>query len=175
MRVITIQNKNVVDTLLKTGKYTLDNAVLYANLIKPYQFMMKHYNYNHYPIFLCPVGYRVNFGGANLENAYMIEMEIPDRYCKIQDYYGWSDFIYFNECPNEFTGFIRCNTVEQYGTYILDMYKSKKLIDHKVVYQVTTQFLNKSWIKTIKPVNESFIELYYDTGGANILRSIANK
>lgn len=55
------------------------------------------------------------------------------------------------------------------------MYKSKKLIDHKVVYQVTTQFLNKSWIKTIKPVNEKFIDLYYDTGGANILRSIANK
>ena len=30
---------------------------------------------------MCPVGYCANFGGADTENAFIIELEIPERFC----------------------------------------------------------------------------------------------
>lgn len=173
MRAITIQSKLVIEQLNKNGKYTVPNNVpVSKNLVKPYHFMMKHYKYSNRPIFLCPVGYHVNFGGAKLNDAYIIELDIPDRFCKIQDYYSWSDFIYFTEIPWEFKEFRGCKTVEQFGTYVLDMYNNGFDRDNNIVYQVTTQFLRKSWVKKIIPMNNDFEGRYVDTGGENILASI---
>jgi len=172
MRVITIQDIGVYKTLLKYGRYTVSElAPVPVNLIKPYEFMKKHYKYYHRPIFLCPVGYHVNFGGAKTEHAHIIEFEIPDRFCKVQDYYGWSDFIYFTELPWEYQPFNGNKTVEQFGRYVLDMYKDGPK-QNDCVYQVTTQFLLKSWIKDIKNVDRNFINKYYDTGGDKVLESI---
>ena len=173
MRVITIQNINVVGALLDTGKFTLDNYIPTTDiLVRSYNFMMKHYRWKHNPIFMCPVGYKVSFDGANLNGAVLIEMEIPDRFCKIQDYYGWSDFIYYMECPGTFEQFKGCKTVEQFGVYILDLYKGEQLSNRNIVYQVTTQFLCKQWIKAVKPVTKEFLDLYYYTDGSNILKSL---
>ena len=173
MRVITIQSRAVLTQLNKTGKFTVPNeAPISKNLVEPYRFMMKHYGYTNRPIFMCPVGHRVEFGGAKFNDAFIIELEIPDRFCKIQDYYGWSDFIYFTELPMEFDEFNGCKTVEQFGKYVLDMYKSGFSTNDNIVYQVTTQFLRKSWVKKIIPVNSGFIDRYYDTGGRNMLKSI---
>lgn len=173
MRVITIQKLIVLQTL-KVNKtyYVNDNAPIPSNFIKPYHFMMKHYGYSNRPIFLCPVGYYVNFGGAKLNDAYIIELDIPDRFCKIQDYYGWSDLIYFTEVPWEYTEFRGCKNVEQFGKYVLDMYKNGFDKNTNIVYQVTTQFLLKSWVKKIIKINDNFVDKYVDTGGTNILKSI---
>lgn len=173
MRVITIQHKNVLKTLYQTGEYRVDDKVpVSENLIKPYLFMMKHYNYKNRPIFMCPVGYCVNFGGADTNDAYIIELEIPDRYCKIQDYYGWSDFIYFSEMPYAYEPFNGCETVEQFGKYVLNVYKDGFDRNPNIVYQVTTQFLRKSWIIKAVPINDSFIDKYVDRGGIYALKSI---
>lgn len=173
MKVITVQSKEVLMILHKYGKFTVPNGVhISENLVEPYRFMMKHYGYTNRPIFMCPIGYCVNFGGAKTNNAYIIEMEIPDRFCKIQDYYGWSDFIYFTESPMEYEQFKGCKTVEQFGKYILDMYKNGFGNNPNIVYQVTTQFIRKSWIKKVVPINESFINNYIDTGGRSVLKSI---
>ena len=173
MRAITIQSKLVIEQLNKNGKYTVpNNAPVSENFIKPYHFMMKHYGYSNRPIFLCPVGYHVNFGGAKLNDAYIIELDIPNRFCKIQDYYGWSDFIYFTEVPWEYIEFRGCKNVEQFGKYVLDMYKNGFDKNTNIVYQVTTQFLLKSWVKKIIKINDNFVDKYVDTGGTNILKSI---
>lgn len=172
MRVITIQSKEVLAQINKTGKYTVSNNVpISDNLIKPYKFMMKHYKYKNRPIFMCPVGYKVEFGGAKIKDACIIELEIPDRFCKIQDYYCWSDFIYFTEIPWEFEEFNGCKTVEQFGMYVLDMYK-EGFSNRNIIYQVTSQFLLKSWIRKIIPINSEFIDKYADVGGKNVLKSI---
>lgn len=174
MRVITIQSKEVIMILKKYGKFTVPNNVpISENLIKPYKFMMKHYGYKNRPIFMCPVGHQVNFGGAKTEGAYIIELDIPDRFCKIQDYYGWSDFIYFTELPGEYEPFKGCKTVEQFGKYILDMYKNGFDTRNGLVYQVTTQFLLSKWIVGIKEINDNFIDNYVDTGGRNILKPLS--
>ena len=173
MRVITIQSKEAIILLKKYGKYTVPhNAPIPSNLIKPYKFMMKHYGYQNRPIFMCPVGYNCNFGGANTENSYIVELEIPDKYCKIQDYYCWSDFIYFTELPNEFEEFNGIKTVEQFGKYVLDMNKYGFNSGREACYQVTTQFLRKNWVRKIIKMNETFNKLYIDTGGVNILKSV---
>lgn len=173
MKAITIQSKEVLMILKKYGKFTVpNNAPISENLIKPYMFMMKHYGYSNRPIFLCPVGYHVNFGGAKTDGTYIVELDIPDRFCKIQDYYGWSDFIYFTEVPGEYEPFKGYNTVEQFGKYVLDMYKNGFDRNPNIVYQVTTQFIRKSWVKKIITMNSNFEDKYVDTGGENILTSI---
>ena len=173
MKVITIQSKEVLMALKKYDKYTVqNNAPVSSNLIAPYKFMMKHYKYKNRPIFMCPVGHYANFGGADTNGTYIVEMEIPDRYCKIQDYYGWSDFIYFTELPGEYDVFYGCKTVEQFGKYILDMYKDGFTGNKDTVYQVTTQFLHKSWIVKTVPITDKFIDKYVDTGGIYLLKSI---
>lgn len=173
MRAITIQSKLVIEQLNKNGKYIVpNNAPISENFIKPYNFMMKHYGYSNGPIFMCPVGHHVNFGGAKLNDAYIIELDIPNRFCKIQDYYGWSDFIYFTEVPWEYSEFKGCKSVEQFGKYVLDMYKNGFGTNPNIVYQVTTQFLLKSWVKKIVKIDDNFVNKYVDTGGTNILTSI---
>lgn len=173
MRLITVQSKEVLFKLNKTGKYIVPlNAPISQNLVKPYKFMMRHYGYNNRPIFMCPVGHHAEFGGAKTDGTFIIELEIPDRFCKIQDYYGWSDFIYFTELPNEYEQFNQCKTVEQFGRYVMEMYKDGFGSNDNIVYQVTTQFIRRGWIKKIIPINNNFIELYSDIGGKNILQSI---
>lgn len=173
MRVITVQSKEVLIQLDKYGKFTVNNnAPISEVFIKPYKFMMKHYGYKSRPIFMCPVGHRVNFEGAKINNTYIIELEIPDRFCKIQDYYGWSDFIYFTEAPGEYEPFKGYNTVEQFGKYVLDMYKNGFDKNPNIVYQVTTQFIRKSWVKRIIPINDEFVSKYTDNPMREVLESI---
>lgn len=173
MKCVTIQHINVVEILNTKGEYRVPDGVkISSNLRKPYEFMMKHYKYKSKPIFMCPVGLKANFGGAKTTNAVIIELDIPDKFVKLQDYYGWSDFIYFTELPWEYEQFNGCKTVEQFGKYVLDMYKNGFGNNSNIVYQVTTQFLRKSWIKKVIPMNKDFIDSYIDTGGRNILQSI---
>lgn len=176
MKCITIQHINVVENLNSNGEYRVpDKISISSNLEKPYNFMVKHYNYKSKPIFMCPVGLKANFGGAKTTNAVLIELDIPDRFVKLQDYYGWSDFIYFTELPWEFTGFNNYKTVNQFGKYILDMYKDKSIDELKntnLVYQATTQFIRKDWVKRVIPLNKQFMNDYYDNGETKVLYSL---
>lgn len=175
MKVITIQPKDVLITLKKRGKYTVpNNAPIDPVCVEPYKFMMKHYKYSHRPIFLCPVGHQVHFGGSKTQGTYIVEMDIPSRFCKIQDYYGWHDFIYFVNEHQEYEPFNGCETVDQFGKYILNMYKNG-FGDNKMVYQVTTQFLRAGWVKKVIPMNQEFIDKYINIEDHTFLTSITQK
>jgi hypothetical protein len=173
MRVITIQHKNVLNCIRLNGEYRSTSFATVPNeFIEAYKFMMKHYNYSSKPIFMCAVGHLANFGGiSDISNMYIVEMEIPDRFCKIQDYYCWSDLIYFKNQPNEYEEFRGYKTVDQFGYYVLDMFKDGFSSNKNTVYQVTTQFIRKNWIKKIIPINEKFISKYVDTSGC-LLESV---
>ena len=166
----TIQHKNVALQLHNSGKYTVPTHIEFiSNLKAPYQFMMKHYKYQHRPIFLAPVGYYVNFSGASFDNACIMTLDIPERYIKVQDYYMWSDFIYFSEMPHELQQTYNVRNVNELGRKVLDEYRNGPYHD-STVYQVTTQFLLKSWLRNIEELTQEFVDTYIDTGGVNILR-----
>lgn len=166
----TIQHKNVALQLHRQGKYVVSQDVSIAgNLSGPYKFMMKHYNYKNRPIFLAPVGYYVNFSGASLENACLMTLDIPERFIKVQDYYMWSDFIYFTEMPQELQRTYNVKDINELGRMVLNQYIAG--IEYSdTVYQVTTQFLLKSWLRKVEELTPQFIDTYIDTGGVNILR-----
>lgn len=177
MQVITIQNKNIINQLLKDGEFHYSKLDTVPNILTaPYKIMMKQYNYKYRPIFTCPVGYYVNFGGAHIDNALLLQLNIPDKFCKIQDYYQWSDLVYFGQDLKSFEIEIKGNpigikTYKEYCKYILNIYNNR-YTSKEAVYQVTTQFLRKNWIEHIANINNNFLDLYYDTGGRNILHSI---
>ena len=166
----TIQHTKVLKYLQDCNKYYVPkNAPLPPNLVEPYRFMMKHYNYKHRPIFLAPVGYYVNFCGAALDNTCLITLDIPNRYIKIQDYYMWSDFIYFSEMPHEIQQTYNVHNVNELGRNVLGQFKGG-IEKNDTVYQAITQFLLKSWVRKIERLTPEFIDAYIDTGGVNILK-----
>ena len=96
-------------------------------------------------------------------------LDIPERFIKVQDYYMWSDFIYFNEMPCELQKAHNVKDVNELGRMVLSQYRDG--IEYSdTVYQVTTQFLLKSWLRKVEELTPQFIDTYIDTGGVNILR-----
>lgn len=167
----TIQHKNVLTQLHKNGKYTVDGYDYIANhLIYPYAIMKKHYGYKHMPIFLAPVGYFVNFAGASTDNtSCILTLDVPDRYIKVQDYYMWSDLIYFSELLGQLHSVYNVKDLKEFSKQVLDEYKDG-IIKDRTTYQVTTQFLLKSWIRKVEEITPEFIDMYVNTGGVNVLK-----
>ena len=55
------------------------------------------------------------------------------------------------------------------------MYKDKSIDELKntnLVYQATTQFIRKDWVKRVIPLNKQFMNDYYDNGGTKVLNSL---
>ena len=172
MRLITIQNYKVAEYLRHHSKFVVPDDVHWSdNLIAPYKFMMKHYNYDHRPIFYGAVGHNANLGGAKTEDSVILELDVPDIYCKIQDYYNWSDFIYFTELPQDFEPWNGIETVEQFGKWTLDLYKNGFTGRSNTCYQVTTCFMMKSWVKNIVKMTSEFDTMFIDNGGNKVLHS----
>lgn len=81
MKCITVQHKEVYNTLINKGMYKASDGNVSEILVKPYKFMQKQFNWKSTPIFLGPVGHYVNFGGARFnENSIALELDIPDKY-----------------------------------------------------------------------------------------------
>lgn len=72
--------------------------------------------------------------------------------------------------PWEFDGFNNCKTLEQFGKYVLDFNKTGFNSGDNAVYQATTQFILKSWVKRIKTIEQEFIDKYVNNGGKYILK-----
>ena len=167
MKTISIQNKKVIDKLLNNERYINHNFLsVPSNLIEPYMEMSKYYHWQSRPIFMGIIGTYCNFGGADINNTYLIEMNIPDKYCKLQDYYAWSDYIYFSELPKE------CDrNIEDFRNEVLGQFDNEIYWRKDIVYQGTVPFILKDWVQNIALINQDFIDLYNNTGGINMLKS----
>lgn len=105
MKCITVQNKNVLQQLLENSEYYLpdDRYFVGRNRKDAYEFMKKEYRYSNYPIFLSPVGFKVEMYGADFsDSSVAIEFDIPDNMVHMQRYYDWCDFLYYSNSPKEF-------------------------------------------------------------------------
>jgi len=165
MKCITIQHKNVYDTLLSTGIYHASIDRVHENLKEPYLFMQKHFGWSNVPIFLAPVGYYAEISGAKFHNdPIVIELDIPDEVCKIQHFYDWTDFIFFMEFPDEFGNVFDTNVfrrLEDWGATIMDI----KLSNHdKEAVQITAPYLKKEWITKVS-TNVTLFQDYDCCGG----------
>lgn len=176
MRCITIQNKNVYKVLMKEGvfvKPSLCNEVT-SDIKTAYMFMKEIYHYENMPIFLAPVGYKVEFYGANFdEYSIALELDIPEEYLKIQNYYDWSDFIYFIGQKQEFIdGNVNYKDVFDFGKDVLSCIANQKQMDDKDAFQLTTDILRKEWIVS-KTNNICKLELEHNgSGGQNTLKKL---
>ena len=175
MICITVQNKEVYRELCENGIYKAKFSRVSDNLLKPYKFMSKQFGWQECPIFLSPVGFYVEMGGAKFnKDSIAIQLDIPDELVKMQRYYDWSDFIYFTEMPGEFKD--ACNvekyeTVEDWGKTILDIKVNKSCKDP---LQVTVKELRKEWVIGTIDYLDKICNNHSDTGGANIMKEISH-
>jgi hypothetical protein len=167
-RLITIQNKKVLEILKKNKEYRLtflDSKYIAKNRLEAYKNMSFHYNWTSFPIFLSEVGRYSEMYGANTKDAILLELEIPEEYIKRQKYYFWSDYIYFLEFKDEFKDVynIPFKTFEQKILF-------NKTFKKKDIIQVSTDILKEEWLVKTHELTEDFCNKYIGTGGRNILK-----
>lgn len=170
MNIISVQRKNVLDKILSENTYYADTEKLIterkSNLLKPYQYLINEYGYSHFPIFGCPIGRYCEFYGADCnKNSVLIQLSVPDREIKTQDYYNWTDLIFYMERPEEWT----CGyPLEQFFQDALRQTPSA----HRA-QQITVDRIEKAWITDTYPVTEKFTKLHNGSGGNNILHELS--
>ena len=165
MKILTIQNKDVLNTLKQNKIYYANRISLSENLKEVYTMMMNHYNYVNSPIFGCIIGRYAEFYGANIENGIILELDIPDQYVKKQVYYDWTDLIYFMEFPEEFTS---CSL--ELDDFMLDVLNGKNTEDLDKPIQVTFPHIDPKWLINSYEITNDFTSKYYGAGGQNILK-----
>lgn len=176
MRCITIQNKEVLKRIAEEGEYKLEKIRTSNDwLIKPYELMKEVYGYKSYPIFLSPIGFKVEMMGADFDNqeSIVLEFDIPEEYISVQKYYDWTDFVYFMNNQKEFCDNRYQNTTD-FGKHMLTA-NSIKDMTKKDVYQVTVEVLKKDWLIHTSDNITLFDEKYNGSGGNNILDGLNAK
>lgn len=178
MRCITVQHKSVYeDYIKKNKKYRANYTNVSDILVKPYKFMQDYFNWKSTPIFLVPEGHYIEMGGAKFrDGSVAIELDIPDKYVKIQRYYDWSDFIYFTENSWEFEGASNVDkfkTVEDWAKTIMDIKDSiAKADEYKDPLQATIEFILPSWLICVSYNLDKLAEMHDQTGGRNKLNRL---
>lgn len=176
MRCITIQNKEVYKELMEQGFYVKEKEYknTYKDIKKAYKFMKDTYGFKYYPIFLDPVGYKVEFGGANFDkDSVAIELDIPNNWLFFQEYYEWSDFIYLIGNEKELNNYkTKYTDVYDYGRTILNRINTKEDIRESDVIQVSTQALMRETVIGMTENLERLEFLHKDSGGTNILNRL---
>ena len=122
MRLITIQNKEVLSIINETGVYKVDPCKLaYQRLLPNYETMRGIMNKNlkissdNLPIWCylklggetppldlgCEDYHHKGTSGLN-DNVVLLELVVPDDQVLLTDYYSWTDYLFFtNEEPDE--------------------------------------------------------------------------
>lgn len=154
IKCITVQHASVLKTFRRKDVYHATMDRVSENLKGPYEFMRNLYGYEHDPIFLCPVGHLANFYGAKLRpGSVALEFDIPEELCRVQEYYEWTDFVYYSEFPNEFKEKFDPSAfpdMKSYGEYVLTKLKPQDMPLKKTFYQITVPELRLDWLVDAK-------------------------
>lgn len=179
VNIITVQHKNVLNKILSDGVYYADTEKYIAekrsNLLKPYQYLINEYGYEHFPIFGCEIGYNCEFYGADCgKDSMLIQLNVPADKVKIQNYYDWTDLIFFMENPQEWQGKMGKDIVPRFNTYPLEQFFKDTLHPAQAcrVHQATIECIEKAWIEYAMPVTEKFCKLHNGSGGNNVLNKL---
>lgn len=100
MKLVTIQHKNVIETLNKQGVYHASYSKLkYKHYVKQYKNLAEYCGFSYCPIFCTPITNTsaIESSGIYEDDEYVkLYLEIPDSRCVELDYYEWSDYLYYS-------------------------------------------------------------------------------
>lgn len=182
IKIITVQRRSVLDKLLADGVYfsTAENYVKIhkSNLFEPYQYLVKEYGYNHFPIFACVEGHRCEYYGIPYSRHYdskdsdivLIELSVPEDKINIQYYYDWVDVIFFMELPHEW-GIDHNFSFKDFCHKTLFDTTLQNAEDHRAL-QVTLEEIRKEWLVDSMPITNKFDALHNGSGGSNVLQEL---
>lgn len=140
MLAITIQHKSVYAKVLD-GSYKAEYRPGH-DLVEPYRFMANEYGWESCPIFLAPVGYMINLYGATFDKESLCMLfDIPDDVIKLQNYYTWTDFIFYIQMPQQLSEAYKYPSVEELGRVALS-----GIIAEEDCVQGTVPELRKEWL-----------------------------
>ena len=166
MKLITIQHKNVLDQLLASNKYIATRRV--ENFLQSaYNTLKKEYNYKNNPVFACPIGRYSEFMGADIEGTYLIELDVPNEFVKLQNYYEWSDLIYFSESPEDWD-----SDLLSLKNFIKETLAGNETESEDDVIQVTLPYIDPAWVVSSHKITGKFIDKHIGSGGTNILKEL---
>ena len=96
MKILMVQGKKVLNTLLKNKQYEADfyhTKYLEDYAVTAYQILMKYLDYKTVPIFGCIFDRFSSFHGTHAtKGSVILELDVPDELVTIQYFYGWLDF-----------------------------------------------------------------------------------
>ena len=154
MRIITIQSVEVF-RLLKRNEIYLASLPKNSNLTRPYRLMMEQYHYIHSPIFGCVVGRLSNFGGANIKNSVILELEVPDECVNLQSYVEWNSLINYMENLSIWT---ENYSILDFATMVLSGIDT--IYDNTVI-QATIPRIEPKWLVNKYTITKKFLNLHY--------------
>ena len=101
MKLVTIQDKKVLDILLKGKTYISDFLYSFDDIeeddstyIKAYQVLMQHYKYVYAPIFCCVLDRYSDFSGTKIsKKQVLLELDVPDGFVKMFIQKVWVNII----------------------------------------------------------------------------------
>lgn len=153
MRVVTIQDKQVLEDLLRSGIYIVD---IYKSKYKQYEesyrtmkeLMDKHLGIRTLPIWgfnkvqgmVPPIDldweYYKGKGVDITPNSVIMELEVDERNMLIMDYYQWTDYMYF----------LGEGDTERANVSLQNLFD----IDNADTIQICMPFMHKYMIKSYK-------------------------
>ena len=163
MRLITIQHKEVLKTLLGKLTYYAERTKR-EMLQRPYRTMIKHYGWNGIkaPVFGCVVGEPCEFMGCSTKDAYILTLEVPDEKVRLQAYYKWTETCYFLSHSDEW------HQDYELPDYMEMVLNGLGLTNKYMAVQATFPYIRPEWLKAYEPYTDSF-QKYINSGGKNVL------
>ena len=139
MRLITIQNKSVLDTLKDNKIYYADfDKISFSNYKKQWKELAKYLGFNECPIFCSPIDNDEASTASNV-NGVKITLDVPDEECHVMDYYGFADWLYYSS-GQEYDSYFNWGADKALKN--IDKYLDK---DAKIV-QVVINRIDPKWV-----------------------------
>ena len=164
MKLITVQSKKVLNTLLDGKVFIAGKNQGY--LADSYAVMQEYYDYDFTPIFCGKVGSLCEFYGITTTDAYILQLDVPDKFCNFQSYYDWCDVIYYMEDPEEWHH--PDVTLDEY----IDQVLAGDYIDPRSPIQVTIPYILPEWLDDYISYTGKFDRMHNGSGGNNKLHTL---
>ena len=159
MQLLTIQDKKVLNILLKNKIYTSDFYHSFDDpslddfcLMNAYQLVMQHYGYTAPPIFCCVVGRLANFKGIkSIDHPVLLELYVPDEVVKLHSFTNWIDIIY--QLSEEYVGPVDSS----FDNYVEDVLDGADVSNVNTQIQATIPHIKIDWLSDAYDVTTDFI------------------
>lgn len=155
--LLTVQHENVLDILVNDKVYYSSEKYIADDRIAPYQELMKEYQYEYYPVFANVIGLHGNcYGIPRNRKMYLFELIVPKTYIRYQDYYDWSDFMYYTECPDEWDDTSPTISLDEFKHEALIKYKDVPDKNKTVPIQATIPYIRPEWLSAHAPLPDAY-------------------